>query len=274
MQYLNLGRLQDNLAVDVRLNNCGFYKCVDKPLHTRRIDKLREDHHIILTCSGVLRVLVNNEIVSASDGSLIYIPPYTPHDYIYTPGHGTTYYWLHFEGQKVNEIMTLTDLNWGIYHIENMLELVHILDNILSVPSYHKDSYYMALNGYLQIFLSTLCRALTMPYPFSSTSGKLLQIVNSIRNTPEDALTNPEYADLCGISEYHFIRLFRQHTGMTPHQFRNQSLMVKAQHLLLDTDMNISEIAQAIKIDDALYFSRLFKKHFGTSPSIYRTAHR
>ena len=49
--------------------------------------------------------------------------------------------------------------------------------------------------------------------------------------------------------------------------------MEKARQLLLDTDMNIGEVAQTIRIEDSLYFSRLFKKHFGISPTAYRSNH-
>lgn len=46
--------------------------------------------------------------------------------------------------------------------------------------------------------------------------------------------------------------------------------MANAQNLLETTDYNISEVAAAVGYDNALYFSRLFRKHIGVSPSEYR----
>jgi len=46
--------------------------------------------------------------------------------------------------------------------------------------------------------------------------------------------------------------------------------MANAQNLLESTQYNISEIAEAVGYDNSLYFSRLFHKHIGVSPSEYR----
>jgi len=46
--------------------------------------------------------------------------------------------------------------------------------------------------------------------------------------------------------------------------------MANAQSLLETTEYNISEVAAAVGYDNPLYFSRLFRKHTGMSPSEYR----
>jgi len=48
--------------------------------------------------------------------------------------------------------------------------------------------------------------------------------------------------------------------------------MANAQSLLESTEYNISEIAEAVGYDNPLYFSRLFHKHIGVSPTVYRKA--
>ena len=48
--------------------------------------------------------------------------------------------------------------------------------------------------------------------------------------------------------------------------------MANAQSLLESTEYNISEIAEAVGYDNPLYFSRLFHKHIGVSPTAYRKA--
>ena len=37
-----------------------------------------------------------------------------------------------------------------------------------------------------------------------------------------------------------------------------------------DSDLSVAQIAQLTGFEDALYFSRLFKKYYGVSPSLYR----
>ena len=75
----------------------------------------------------------------------------------------------------------------------------------------------------------------------------------------------------CGLSEYHFIHLFREYTGFSPHAYVTRLRLDKAKDLMVSTTMNISEIAFAVGYANPLYFSRLFKRHTGLSPSRFRT---
>ena len=79
-----------------------------------------------------------------------------------------------------------------------------------------------------------------------------------------------EYAASRHISTCWFIRSFRQVIKVTPMQYILSLRMANAQNLLETTDYNISEVAAAVGYDNALYFSRLFRKHIGVSPSEYR----
>ena len=71
--------------------------------------------------------------------------------------------------------------------------------------------------------------------------------------------------------EYHFIHLFREYTGFSPHAYVTRLRLDKAKDLMVSTTMNISEIAFAVGYANPLYFSRLFKRHTGLSPSRFRT---
>jgi AraC-like DNA-binding protein len=73
------------------------------------------------------------------------------------------------------------------------------------------------------------------------------------------------------MSKYYFIKLFKSATGATPQQYYMAMLMDKSKLLLSNTSHTVGEIATQCGIEDALYFSRLFKKHVGCSPSAYRS---
>jgi AraC-like DNA-binding protein len=60
---------------------------------------------------------------------------------------------------------------------------------------------------------------------------------------------------------------------MTPNSYRIARKLAAAKNMLADTDLSISEIALSINIPDSLYFSRLFTKKIGMSPSEYRKMH-
>jgi AraC-like DNA-binding protein len=79
-----------------------------------------------------------------------------------------------------------------------------------------------------------------------------------------------DYAASRGMSVSWFIRNFKKYTGSTPMQFILQKRICNAEALLLNTEYNINEIAQIVGYDNSLYFSRMFKKIKGISPSEYR----
>lgn len=72
------------------------------------------------------------------------------------------------------------------------------------------------------------------------------------------------------MSESRFSHLFRQIMGVSPHQYFLKMRLEQAQGYLQDSDLSIAQIAQLTGFEDALYFSRLFKKYFGVAPSSYR----
>ena len=75
------------------------------------------------------------------------------------------------------------------------------------------------------------------------------------------------YAQTRGMSVSWFIRNFKKYTGMTPMQFIVSLRVNNAQILLEQTNYSIYEIAKIVGYDDQLYFSRLFRKQKGVSPS-------
>lgn len=70
---------------------------------------------------------------------------------------------------------------------------------------------------------------------------------------------------------YDYLRkLFKKELGLTPLEYMTQLRMKKAEMMLTamwSGDYSISEIGQLCGFEDSLYFSRVFKKHFGCSPS-------
>lgn len=72
---------------------------------------------------------------------------------------------------------------------------------------------------------------------------------------------------------YDYLRkLFKKEVGVTPLEYLTRLRMKKAETMLTamqTRDYSVAEIASLCGYDDALYFSRVFKKHFGCSPSAF-----
>ena len=67
-----------------------------------------------------------------------------------------------------------------------------------------------------------------------------------------------------------FIRNFKEYTELTPTQYLLSLRISNAQTLLESTNYNVTEIADIVGYDNPLYFSRIFKKQSGMSPSEFR----
>jgi AraC-like DNA-binding protein len=77
-------------------------------------------------------------------------------------------------------------------------------------------------------------------------------------------------AAMAGLSVHHFARAFAQSVGIPPHSYLLQRRIERAQHMLRDTKLPLSEIALAVGFFDQSHLARHFRRLVGTPPSIVR----
>lgn len=96
-------------------------------------------------------------------------------------------------------------------------------------------------------------------------------VIERIREHPQLELQLDEASRLVGRSASTVSRVFKKVTGLSFKQYQvNYRLERAAAQLKHKPNAPVAEIALAVGYDDALYFSRVFRKHFGCSPSEYR----
>ena len=83
-------------------------------------------------------------------------------------------------------------------------------------------------------------------------------------------LSAENVASQVGISAAHARRLFRSAFGITIHQYVKERTLAAAQRLLSFSDYTVAEISEQLGYCDDNYFSAVFKKEFGISPTQYR----
>ena len=79
-----------------------------------------------------------------------------------------------------------------------------------------------------------------------------------------------DLAKAVGLAPDHFSRVFRDVVGERPQAFVLRNRVVRAQQLLLQTDLQVGEIAHLLGFRDGFYFSRQFRAFCGVAPSRYR----
>ena len=68
---------------------------------------------------------------------------------------------------------------------------------------------------------------------------------------------------------HHFARGFKQSAGITPHHYLTQKRVERAQDMLAQTDLSLSEIAFAVGFSDQSHMARQFRQFIGITPSSF-----
>lgn len=83
-------------------------------------------------------------------------------------------------------------------------------------------------------------------------------------------LTLESLSETAYISKHHLAHIFKNQTGVSPIRYMIERRIDQAKSLLTQTDIPIHEIAEMVGYPDNVYFSQIFKKITGVSPSAYR----
>ena len=196
--------------------------------------------------------------------------------YYYAP-EKTEVYWVHFTGRHVESILeyyelpetenvfftgTSPDYQWMYRQMIQELQLCR--PNYEELLTLNLRHIFIMINRYIKEGKKS----------GSDIQNEIERATHYFNENYNKPLNIDEYAESRHMSTCWFIRSFRQIVKVTPMQYILSLRMANAQSLLESTEYNISEIAEAVGYDNALYFSRLFHKHIGVSPSEYRKMRR
>jgi len=104
--------------------------------------------------------------------------------------------------------------------------------------------------------------------------SRLCHARDLLRDWEEEPLSISAVARASGLTRFHFIRVFKALFGETPHQYRLQAQIEKAKHLLILTDLSITDVCMAVGFSSLGSFSTLFRRRVGLSPSEFQRRHR
>lgn len=91
-----------------------------------------------------------------------------------------------------------------------------------------------------------------------------------IRENYPSEITVDELADHVNLSKFHFSRLFKEVTGLSPIVYLTRTRISRAIVLMEQTDLTMTEISSACGFSSPNYFNRVFKKFTGSTPHKYK----
>ena len=137
-------------------------------------------------------------------------------------------------------------------------------------------------SGLGQLYVESLTNALTVNllrdyggklqipiYEGGLSDSQLLRVTDDINDCLTQTIKVQDMAKLLGISRFHFSRLFKQTTGISPHQYVMQQRIELAKQLLKQ-DLTIADIALECGFNSHSHLGKYFRAITGMTPKAYR----
>ena len=273
--YLN------NTTIDIKdkskplmVTSVGTYHLYTRPKLPTWRPRGRKDFQLIYIASGKAHFHFDSKEEIVTAGHMVLYRPKEPQKYEYYGEDQTEVYWVHFTGGDVTNILRSYGLSNDkkVFFCGSGLEYSSIFRNMINELQMCNEHYPEMLEMYLRQLFIILQRSF-----LSSLKTENTRVVEEIDKATiyfsehyNENISIDEYAESNHVSVSWFIRNFKHYTGFTPMQYILSKRIYNAEILLQDPSHNVTEIANMIGYDNPLYFSRIFKKVKGISPSEYR----
>lgn len=259
---------------DLTLHNIGHEAC--DPLHTWTGVREFYSIHTIVEGKGIYKV--GEEVFSLKAGDTFLVYPDTLVTYIADETQPWEYLWMGVSGFSVKNILDYTLFTADhpcIYKEEQSQEPNQLKDYLLNIYKIQGSDSSSELEriGLTYVFLSKLMSQhkgsqLGQGQHYAQKAKEFIELNYSSGISPQ------QVADKLNISRSHLHRVFTQAFDASTGKYINKLRMDRAVLLLLTTPLSIHEISNSVGFENQLYFSNVFKKNFGLSPSDYRKTKR
>lgn len=216
-----------------------------------------------------IKIKVSEEIKNFSENTFMIWTPSEGHLYG-NPDMRWMHSWIHCHGSDVPVILKESGFKKGAFHFDEFSILEKQLLCIYSEIIGYKTQDALILRSHFQIMLREMKRSFMKTESKTEIPGNILKAKSHIELNSNRKIRLSELAEICNMSMPHFCSEFKKHTGFSPIDYSIEVKMERAGYLLLDKNLQISEIAEMTGYEDLYQFSKLFKKRFGMSPSKYR----
>lgn len=265
--YIFRSKIITGITMSEKGNVFDYY--VDRPLGMK-------GYVMHMTTKGKGRIINGGEDLVSEEGDIYLFPPGIPHHYGRLSEFGVWgHHWVYFHPRAYwSDLLRWDKLSNGLMRYRPEEDKVEIFKNLfdelvrvgkintqlMQLMSYNVLEYILLKKNEFSDSLLTV--------NIDERISFVCRFINE--NLFKKELSITSLANLVSLSNSRLIHLFKQQLGVTIVQWRDEQRIIMAQKLLLETQLPISEISARVGYDDPLYFSKVFKKHAGSSPRNYR----
>ena len=280
--YTNVGYLNNSISVikdtskPLIVTSCGYYRVDSGPVIKTNRPKGRRDYQLLYISEGKAHFYFDGVERIVNKGEMVLFRPYNHQSYFYFPKDKCQSYWVHFTGGEVDKILDYYQLpnSENVFYSSTSPEYKWLFEQMIRELQLCRANYQELLTMALRHIFLLINRYLKESK--KSGIGAYNEIENSIRYFNEHYkkdINIEEYAKSLHMSACWFNRRFKEVTKVTPLQYIISIRIANAKTLLETKDFNIAETAREVGFNNALYFTRLFTKNTGISPSEYKKLH-
>lgn len=265
----NHNSLMYKLTSDLSFYSAGYEECAPGYGYG---PKYRPYHLIHFVVRGKGTLHINEHIFHVSAGDCFLIPAGKVSYYEASKTDPWCYAWANFLG--INSQMYLyqlmsTSKDKYILHNLDTVKYKELIFKIMSMQGNSTSKYLLSNSIFLQILAMLFDEV-----KFSDNNLKKLSIIDEIKFYLDVNYTEKvklkDLARKFGIHPNYLTRMFHTKYGISPKQYLTSLRLYRACKLLTTTDLSIAIIASSLGLDDQFIFSKIFKKEYDMSPSVYR----
>ncbi|MBE5744308.1 MAG: helix-turn-helix domain-containing protein [Clostridiales bacterium] len=224
-----------------------------------------------LILNGECKIVIEGKEYLGKQGDWFFIPANTEHSYANVKSKKFQKYWLHFDIYPNAEIFDALNLPYCV-KVQKGSKAEKLFKSVLKSANSEKVTDKLAVKSATINLLSEYIKCANSDGVgvSSRTNERIDSLLRFINENLKQPLTNNLLAEKYYAHPNHFIRAFKDKTGVTPAKYIKTKRLAAAKVLLESTDLTISEIAEKVGIIDDSHFSRDFKKYYNMSPAKYR----
>ncbi|MEH6497232.1 MAG: AraC family transcriptional regulator [Pseudomonas marincola] len=224
------------------------------------------------TCSGEQHFSCNGEFHKSHSGNVISFNPDMAHDGQSGADDNLIYSMLYISPDQMHPLLQAANMSGtNEYRLDKTLindpklhrQILTLSTMIRSGSSNAADQEAALFDIAVTLAHHNGCAA--SEDKLCSTDWRLARITEYIHAHSSDPISIETLANIAGLSKYHFLRLFRDHTGITPWQYI-VNYRVNQARLALEKGGKIVDVAFDYGFSDHSHFNRQFKSIYGTTP--------
>lgn len=207
--------------------------------------------------------------IEAPAGSFLIYKPHERQEHVYLGNKTAEFYYIHFTAPYDFDPFGLNTST--VYFTKHSPSITNCFEEIISEVQLKQPCYEQICIFRLLEVMNLLKRKLIHMHSTHTEHIHKIGFVTQLMHREYEVNRSLEdFAEMCQMSKYHFLRVFEEITGSTPIAYRNLIRMEHARELLENTGMSVKEISESLGFESPAYFCDAFKKENKVSPTGYR----